>query len=57
MTSKLSKNPQSLSSNFVNKIFEGMKVELLESKNEKESKKENPTHSFRETNLVLQLIE
>ena len=57
MTSKLYKNPQSLSSNFVNKIFEGMKVELLESKNEKESKKENPTHSFRETNLLLQLIE
>ena len=26
-------------------------------KNETESKMENPTHSFRETNLVLQLIE
>ena len=25
-------------------------------KNEMESKMENPTHSFRETNLVLQLI-
>ena len=25
-------------------------------KNETESKMENPTHSFRETNLVLQLI-
>ena len=26
-------------------------------KNETESKKENPTYSFRETNLVIQLIE
>ena len=29
---------------------------LIFNKNETESKMENPTHSFKETNLVLQLI-
>ena len=37
-------------------VEEKYKLLIQKYKNETESKMENPTHSFRETNLVFQLI-